>query len=186
MRPATTLLLVFLTSTIFWGQSGTSAISGTVNDLTGSPIPNARITVINRDTGVQQESVTNESGLYRVVALLPGTYQVGVEADGFDKISRGPVLLQVSQTVAIDVTLQVGRQSEAVQVTEAAPLIESQSSNVAQVVNRAMLNGLPLPNRAASSLAALAPGVVMIDTGAGTAENYPIFSVAGGSGAHPD
>ena len=65
-------------------------------------------------------------------------------------------------------------------VAEAAPLIESQSSNVGQVVNRQMLAGLPLPNRAASSLAALAPGVVMIDTGAGTAENYPVFSVAGG------
>src|SRR4029077_13122346 len=56
----------------------------------------------------------------------------------------------------------------------------SQSSNVTQAVTRQMLTGLPLPNRAASSLAALAPGVVMIDTGAGTAENYPIFSVAGG------
>ena len=127
--------------------------------------------------------MTNESGLYRVVALLPGTYQVGVEADGFDKISRGPVVLQVSQTVAIDVTLQVGQRSEAVQVTEAGPLVESQSSNVAQVVNRQMLNGLPLPNRAASSLAALAPGVVMIDSGSGTAENYPVFSVAEGGRA---
>src|SRR4029077_8361739 len=56
----------------------------------------------------------------------------------------------------------------------------SQSSNVTQAVTRQMLTGLPLPNRAASSLAALAPGVVMIDTGAGTAENYPIFSVADG------
>ena len=88
--------------------------------------------------------------------------------------------LQVSQTLALDLTLQVGQQNATVNVMEAAPLTESQSSNVAQVVNRQMLAGLPLPNRAASSLAALAPGVVMIDTGAGTAENYPVFSVAGG------
>jgi hypothetical protein len=60
------------------------------------------------------------------------------------------------------------------------PLVESQSSNLAQVVTREMLAALPLPNRAASSLVALAPGVIMIDTGAGTAENYPVFSVAGG------
>ncbi len=59
-------------------------------------------------------------------------------------------------------------------------MTESQSSNIGQVVNRQMLAGLPLPNRAASSLAALAPGVVMIDAGTGTAENYPVFSVAGG------
>src|SRR5205085_10564697 len=90
------------------------------------------------------------------------------------------VMLQISQVLAIDLTLQVGQQSETVNVEEAAPLTESQSSNVAQVINRKMVAGLPLPNRAASSLAGLAPGVIMIDTGTGTAENYPVFSVAGG------
>src|SRR4029078_12573125 len=95
-------------------------------------------------------------------------------------LSRGPITLQVSQTLAIDLTLQVGQQNQTVNVVEAAPLVESQSSNVSQTVNRQMLNGLPLPNRAASSLAALAPGVIMIDPGSGTAENYPVFSVAGG------
>src|SRR5215471_8428122 len=95
-------------------------------------------------------------------------------------LPRGPIVLTVNQTIAVDLELQVGRQNETVTVTEAAPLVESQSSNVAQLVDRQMLSGLPLPNRAASSLAALAPGVVMIDTGAGTAENYPVFSVAGG------
>src|SRR5439155_18186285 len=84
------------------------------------------------------------------------------------------------QTVAIDLLLQVGQIGTPVDVTESAPLIESQSSDIGQAVNRQMLAGLPLPNRAASSLAALAPGVVMIDTGTGTAENYPVFSVAGG------
>ena len=61
-----------------------------------------------------------------------------------------------------------------------APLVESQSSNITQTVTREMLAALPLPNRAASSLASLAPGVIMIDTGTGTAENYPVFSAAGG------
>src|SRR6185295_17053223 len=82
--------------------------------------------------------------------------------------------------IAIDFTLGVGRQQETVTVTGVAPLVESQSSTVAQIVTRSMLAALPLPNRAASSLAQLAPGVVMVDTGAGTAENYPVFSVAGG------
>jgi hypothetical protein len=80
----------------------------------------------------------------------------------------------------LDLTLPIGEQSETVNVVESAASIESQSSQIAQAVTRVMLSGLPLPNRAASSLAALAPGVVMIDTGAGTAENYPVFTVAGG------
>src|SRR6185295_5734642 len=83
-------------------------------------------------------------------------------------------------TLAIDVELDVGAQSESVDVVAGQPLIETQSANLAQTVTRQMLAALPLPNRAASSLASLAPGVIMIDTGGGTAENYPVFSVAGG------
>jgi hypothetical protein len=155
-------------------------IAGTVKDITGAPVPSAKILVKNVDSGVSVEALTNYAGLYRASALLPGTYHVEADASGFDHFSRGPLVLQISQTLAIDITLQVGEQSQTVNVVEAAPLVESQSSNVSQTVSRKMLNGLPLPNRAASSLAALAPGVIMIDPGTGTAENYPVFSVAGG------
>ena len=79
----------------------------------------------------------------------------------------------------VDLVLQVGQASQSVDVEAAAPLTETQSSSVSQVVNRKMVAGLPMPNRAATSLVSLAPGVVMIDTGQG-AENYPVFSIAGG------
>src|SRR5258706_7209832 len=176
-----TIFVVFiLLSATAWAQSGNSAISGNLKDATGAAVPGAKVIVKNLESGVQVETVTNDSGLYRAGALLPGSYQIEVDSDGFDHLSRGPITLQVSQTIAIDLTLQVGQQNQTVSVVEAAPLIESQSSNVSQTVDRQMLNGLPLPNRAASSLASLAPGVVMIDPGTGTAENYPVFSVAGG------
>lgn len=124
--------------------------------------------------------MSNTSGLYRVAAVVPGNYWIEADAVGFDHLKRGPVVLQVSQTLAADLVLQVGQHSSTVNVVESAPVTESQSSNIGQSVNRQVLAGLPLPNRAASSLAALAPGVVMIDTGTGTAENYPVLSVAGG------
>ncbi|MBS1871595.1 MAG: carboxypeptidase regulatory-like domain-containing protein [Acidobacteria bacterium] len=161
-------------------QSGDSSVSGAVKDPAGSAIPAANITVVNIRTGVQQATFSNDSGLYRVGGLVPGSYRVEVDAVGFDHLVRGPVAIEVSRNLALDIALQVGKQSEIVTVTEGAPLVDSQSSTVAQTVNQRMLDGLPLPNRAASSLAALAPGVVMIDSGAGTAENYPVFSVAGG------
>src|SRR5260370_19828058 len=88
--------------------------------------------------------------------------------------------------LATDLRLQVGQNNATDNVGETVPVTESQSTNIAQAVNRQMLAGLPLPNRAASSLAALAPGVVMIDTGSGTAENYPVFSVAGGPARKPN
>ncbi len=178
------IISAFLTLSVCAGlavaQSGNSSVAGAVTDPAGQAIPAAKVRISNLQTGVQQTTVSNESGQYRIVALVPGTYQLEVEAPGFDRVSRGPLTVEVSQNVAIDIALQVGKQSEILTVTEGSPLVDSQTSNVAQVVSRAMLAGLPLPNRAASTLAALAPGVVMIDTGVGTAENYPVFSVAGG------
>lgn len=171
---------LILASAAAHAQSGNSSISGAVKDASEAAIPNAKIQIVNIDTGVRLAASSNETGLYRVSSLVPGNYRVEADAEGFDHFSRGPVVVQVSQSLGLDLILQVGAQSTAVTVEDTAPLTESQSSNIAQAVNRQMLAGLPLPNRAASSLAALAPGVVMIDSGSGTAENYPVFSVAGG------
>jgi hypothetical protein len=174
------LILNLIIAVLGTAQSGSSTISGTIKDATGSLIPGAKVKVVNEQTGAAQDTLANETGIFRAGSLTPGSYRVEVESDGFQKLIRGPINLEVGQILALDLELQLGKASDTVTVTEAAPLVESQTSNVGQVVTRKMLAGLPLPNRAASSLAALAPGVVMIDTGAGTAENYPVFSVAGG------
>ncbi|HEY2015466.1 MAG TPA: carboxypeptidase-like regulatory domain-containing protein, partial [Bryobacteraceae bacterium] len=174
------ILFIFAIAALAEAQVGTSVVTGHITDPTGSSIPVARVKVANQQSGAGLDTLTNEMGIFRVGSLVPGSYRIEVEAGGFQKLVRGPVTLEVGQVVALDLELQLGQAGEIVNVTEAAPLVESQTSNVGQVVNRQMLAGLPLPNRAASSLAALAPGVVMIDTGAGTAENYPVFSVAGG------
>ena len=162
-------------------QAGSSTLTGVVKDSSGGAVPGATVKVTNEATGVSLETVSNEQGLYRVPALVPGRYRVDVSLDGFAPYVQQSIVLQVAQTLAIDVTLGVARQSETVNVTASAPpLVESQTSTIGQVVTQQMIDALPLPNRAASSLVALAPGVIMIDTGAGTAENYPLFSVSGG------
>jgi hypothetical protein len=174
-----TILLIVFAAAAF-AQSGSSVISGNVKDPTGAVIPGAKIKVVNEATGVVVDSATNDQGLYRAASLVPGSYRVEVTMDGFDRLVRGPVVVEVGQVLALDLTLQVGQNNQTVTVSEAAPLVDSQSSNVSQLVNQKMLTALPLPSRTASSLAALAPGVIMIDAGNGTAENYPVFSVAGG------
>ncbi len=171
---------MLLWSASAFAQSGDSVISGTVRDASEAGVPNTIIQIVNIDTGVRLQTISNQAGLYRFPSLVPGSYRIEADAPGFDRLTRGPIVVQVSQTVALDLLLQVGGQSTAVTVEDAAPVTESLSSNIGQAVNRQMLAGLPLPNRSASSLASLAPGVVMIDTGTGTAENYPVFSVAGG------
>jgi hypothetical protein len=160
-------------------QSGTSTITGIVTDATGGTIPAAQVTIMNEQTGVGVETVTNGSGVYRVGALVPGVYRIEIELAGFEQVVRRAAI-DVGQTLTVDAVLEIGRQSEAVDVSVGIPLVESQTSTLAQTVTREMVAVLPLANRAASSLVALAPGVVMVDTGAGTVENYPLFSVAGG------
>ena len=174
-------LAAFLLPAAVLAQSGTSTISGAVTDATAGALPGVAVRVVNEETAVAVDTVTSAEGLYRVTALVPGTYRVEAMLDGFDPVVRRPITLQVSQTLAIDLTLVLAGQSETVTVSAAAPpLVEAVTSTVSQVVTRQMLDALPLPNRAASSLASLAPGVIMVDTGVGTAENYPVFSIAGG------
>jgi len=180
------ILVVAIAAVLANAQSGTSVVSGIVKDATDALIPGAVVKIINLGTGIQLKTATNESGLYHIGAVVPGSYRLEVEAAGFDPLKREPVRVEVSQTVTLDLILQVGQQSETITVVETAPLIESQTSDIGQRVNRQMLEGLPLPTRAASSLAALVPGVVLINTGSGTAENYPVFSAAGGRARNQD
>jgi hypothetical protein len=164
-----------------WAQAGSSTITGVVKDGSGGTIPGASAKVTNEATGVAIEAVTNEDGIYRFIALVPGRYRIDVALDGFQPYVQQSIGLAVGQTLAIDVTLGVAGRSETVNVrADVQPLVETQTSNIGQVITQQMIDALPLPNRAASSLVTLAPGVIMIDTGAGTAENYPLFSVSGG------
>src|SRR6476646_7045487 len=130
-----------ITYVALYGQSGNNKISGTVKDASDAVVPNARIQIVNVDTGVRLQTTSNESGIYRVSSLVPGSYRAEVDATGFDHLARGAIVVQVSQTLALDLVVAVGQQSTAVTVEEAAPLTESQSSNIAQAVNRQMLAG---------------------------------------------
>jgi hypothetical protein len=92
------------------------------------------VKIVNEDTGVSLDTLSNTEGVYRFTALVPGKYRVEANLDGFDPATRRGLTLEVSQTLAIDITLNVAGQSETVNVSVEAPrLIESQSSNVALV-----------------------------------------------------
>ena len=141
-RASALAALVWILAVPVLAQSGTSTISGVVRDSTDAPLPGATVKVVNEDTGVAIETVSNAEGLYRVPALVPGHYRVEIHLEGFDLAIRRPITLEVSQTLAVDAVLSVGKQSETVNVSSETPLvIESQSSNIAQTVTRQMLDG---------------------------------------------
>src|ERR1039458_6219227 len=142
-------LMALVSASLASAQSGNSTISGSVRDASEAAIPVARVKITNVETGIQLDTATNSAGLYRAGALVPGSYRLEADAVGFDHLTRGPVTLQVSQTLALDLTLRVGQQTALVNVVETAPVTESQSSNIDRKSTRQMLAGFPLPNRAA-------------------------------------
>ena len=160
-------------------QVGSGSITGILEDATGARVAGGSVRVIGEGRGSEVAVEANREGAYRVDSLLPGRYSVTATAAGFEAARREGVVLTTSQVLAVDFRLIVGRLGETVMVTEAAPLAETQSSSLAQVVGHEYIDNLPLPNRSANSLVALSPGVVVVDPGQG-AENYPVFSVAGG------
>src|SRR5947207_1797657 len=81
-------------------QTGTSVITGSVMDASSSAIPGVDITLTNQETGTKQQTITNDTGIYRFASLPPGTYRIEAALPGFDRVSRGPLTLQVSQTLA--------------------------------------------------------------------------------------
>jgi hypothetical protein len=170
------LAVLLLAAAVLEAQTTTSTITGVVKDSTGAAVPQAPVTVINSDSGVAFPAVSNEIGLYRVSSLIPGSYRVEVAAQGFQKFVRSGITVQISQTLQVDLNLQVGDIRQVVDVTGAAPVLESQTSTIGQLVERNMIDGMPMPNRTSTALLALIPGASIQNvTG-----DIPIFSVAGG------
>jgi len=130
MRSGTFLLLCL--SAPMLAQIDTGAISGVVTDGTGSSIPNARITIIQTETGVQNKLTTNTSGFYSAPALRPGIYSVGAAADGFRAETRTGIELRVQERLEISFQLEVGATASEITVSAETPKLESGNSSLAK------------------------------------------------------
>src|SRR5215468_10152166 len=93
------LIIFAVSAMIAVAQSGNSTISGSVKDSTDAPIPQVKVRIVNIESGTAVDTTTNDAGLYRVGTLLPGSYRLEVQAEGFDRLTRGPVTLEVGQVV---------------------------------------------------------------------------------------
>lgn len=139
-------------------QTTAATIVGDITDPSGAAIPGATVVVTNEGTGVAREAVTNEVGQYRVAPLNPATYEVRVETAGFKTQVRGGVVLQVSDIVEVDFTLELGEVTETIEVTGAAPVMQTQEASVAGVVDEKELQRLPVNQRNYTRLILLMPG----------------------------
>jgi hypothetical protein len=159
LRTLLVLLLCALPAAAF-AQQETATISGTITDATGAIVPNAVVIVTNVQTGISVRTEATEAGTYVVPSLRPGDYSIAVERKGFQKTVRTGVTLQVAQVARIDVTLQTGALTEAVEVIGATPLLDTLTSSRGSVIDQKKIVELPLNGRDYNQLALLSPGVL--------------------------
>jgi hypothetical protein len=169
-------------------QSVTATLVGTVFDASNAAVPQPKISLTNKGTNEIRTVVGSERGDYTIPNLLPGFYQLAAEHEGFRRTVVGEFELLVNQTARVDVVLQVGAVADTVEVTGAAPLVESETSAVGQVVQRNLISDLPIKGRAVFDLALLTPATVPTNPNSYLASVRPMpggmaapaFSAAGG------
>jgi outer membrane receptor protein involved in Fe transport len=155
---------MFAISILFLSQLGfsqsTGSIGGTVTDAIGSMVPNASVTVRNQATGEEHVTKTDASGIYLVPSLPSGIYRVEVKSPGMQSTVATGVELSVGSSQRQDFALKVATTSETVEVSGAAPLIDSSTSTLGSVVNQHTVQEIPLNGRHFIDLAMLTPGTV--------------------------
>ena len=155
-----TLLALISLSLGGYAQSYRGQITGIVTDPSGAVIVGAEVAVTNLATGVSQKVTANESGIYRLLNLQPGQYRLAAESTGFKSFVQEPITVQVSASITLKITLEVGQISEKITVTGEAPLIEASTASFGQVVSQKSIDELPLNVRNPMNLVTLTPGVV--------------------------
>jgi len=139
-------------------QVTTGTIIGSVTDSSGV-VPGATVTVREVNKGTTTTYVTDETGTYTAPFLVPGTYAIEVNVQGFKKSIREGIILQVNQRARVDVTLEVGRLEETMTVVSSAPLVRTDSSEVGTVIEERAIRQLPLNGRNFATLVYLTPGI---------------------------
>jgi hypothetical protein len=141
-------------------QNVYGTIAGNVTDASGAAIADATVTLTNLGTSEKHTMQSSASGQYTFVNVLPGRYRVEGEKSGFKKFVREPIVVEIESGLKIDIALQVGAQSETVEVTSEAPLLQPETQSLGQVVEGRQVTESPLNGRNPLALVALVPGVV--------------------------
>lgn len=153
------LAILFAASSVIRAQVAGGTILGTVSDASGAAVPRVNVSIRNVATGVARDVATDSAGFYSVPNLLPGQYEVTATASGFSTLVRSGITLAVGQTAQLNLTLQVGAITQKVEVTAAAPLVQTATSAVSQQVSETTVRQLPLNGRDWAQLATLQPGI---------------------------
>jgi hypothetical protein len=183
-RMPTAVVVLLFASHAWSGQAGSTAqISGTVRDQSAAVLPGADVTVTQTDTGATRSVVTDADGNYALPNLPVGPYRLHATLSGFRSYQQTGIVLQVNANVTINVALSLGEVAETISVVGQAPLIETRSPSVGQVMENERIEELPLNGRNATQLIELVGASVPQPALNATSRSMPggtAISVAGG------
>ncbi|HEU4937566.1 MAG TPA: TonB-dependent receptor, partial [Vicinamibacterales bacterium] len=141
-------------------QQGTTELRGRVIDAQGAVLPGVTVVVRNQETGMFRETASGPDGTFIASGLVPGTYQVNAELQGFKKFERKDLRLEVGKTSSIDVTMAVGTVEETVTVTTESPLVDVTSKEIGGNITSETLVKLPSVNGNFVGFVGLLPGII--------------------------
>lgn len=149
------LIAVFTTLQVIPAQVSTGTMTGSVRDTTDAVIINAKVSIVQQETGERRETTTNERGEFNAPYLRRGTYSVTVTLAGFKTQTFSGITMAVDQTVKLPFVLEPGVIEQSIEVTGAAPLVDGSTSSLGQVIDNKKIVDLPLNGRNAFALGLL-------------------------------
>lgn len=141
--------------TLAYSQSSTGTLTGIVMDPSPARLANVALKLTSEQTGVALAATSNASGEYTSPLLNSGTYRVEAEAGGFQRAARTGIVMELGRVVRLDIMMQLGQVAESVEVSGAAPLIESESATVGQLIENKTIADMPLNGRRVGDLLGL-------------------------------
>jgi hypothetical protein len=158
------------------GQTFYGSVVGTVNDASGGAMQGATATLINNGTGERRIVTIGADGSYRFVNLVPGAYKLEIEQPGFRRYNRDEITVEVESALRVDVAMQVGDVTQAVEVQSEAALLQTENASLSQMVAGRAVQEIPLNGRNVLNLVELAPGVVPQGSADGNLTGKNVFA----------
>ncbi|MEP6900867.1 MAG: carboxypeptidase regulatory-like domain-containing protein [Actinomycetota bacterium] len=153
------LLMVLIFVQSISAQETRGTIRGTVTDPNKAAVPGASVKIVDTSRGSTTSLTTNDDGFYQANYIIPSTYQIIVEANGFKRTLRENVTVQINQTLNIDVALEIGGNQETVTVTTETPALETSTASLGQTIDQKRIEELPLVHGDPYTLIGLSTGV---------------------------
>jgi Carboxypeptidase regulatory-like domain len=161
---ATALALLFLVEPNASAQNAGGSVSGTVKDMSGAVVPTAAVNIHNTATGVAQSTQTNSDGFYAFPSIPVGQYELDISRPGFKPYKRTGVVIDVNTKLEADVTLAMGEQTQEVTVHAEGTQIDTESTQMGDVITGPVITAVGLNGRSFTDLLALQPGIVPMST----------------------